>query len=84
MGVNVLGGPLEFDAVINGTQFQSQINAIEKQLQGLTRTAEKEGSAIDNLVRKTASAISGYAAFAAGTNFIADIVRVRGEFQQLK
>lgn len=84
MAVNVNGGALEFDAVINASQFNAAISNIERQLAGLTTTAEKEANAIDNLVKKTATAIASYAAFAGGTNFVGDIVRVRGEFQQLE
>lgn len=84
MAVNVNGGALEFDAVINASQFNAAISAIERQLAGLTNTAQKEASAIDNVVRKTATAIAAYASFSAGSNFVGDIVRVRGEFQQLE
>jgi tape measure domain-containing protein len=84
MAVNVRGGALEFDAVINGTQFQAQINAIEQSLRDLTNTAGKEADKIDNLMRKTTQAIAAYASFSAATNFVSDIVRVRGEFQQLE
>lgn len=85
MAVNVNGtGALEFDAVINAQQFNAAISSIEKQLSGLTTTAEKEANAIDSLIKKTATAIASYAAFAGGSNFVGDIVRVRGEFQQLE
>jgi Tape measure protein len=84
MAVSVNGGALQFDAVINAQQFNSAISSIEKQLSGLTTTAEKEANAIDSLIKKTATAIASYAAFAGGSNFVGDIVRVRGEFQQLE
>ncbi len=84
MPLNVLGGGLEFDAVIRDSQFEASIRKIESQLQGLTATATKEAGAIDSLVRKTATAIAGYASFAVGTNFISDIVKVRGQMQQLE
>lgn len=84
MAVNVRGGALEFDAVINGTQFQAQINAIEQSLRNLTNTADKEAQKIDNLMKKTTQAIAAYASFSAASNFVSDIVRVRGEFQQLE
>lgn len=84
MALNVNGGPLEFDALIKDSQFEAIIRKMEAQLQGLTKAAEKEAKAIDNLVQKTAQAIAGYATFAAGTNFVKDIIRVRGEMQQLE
>jgi uncharacterized protein YoxC len=84
MGVNVSGGALEFDAIINDSQFGATIKRIESQLQGLTQTAEKEATAVENLIKRTTQAIAGYASFAAGTNFVRDIISVRGEFQQLE
>jgi tape measure domain-containing protein len=84
MGVSVNGGELEFDAVINAGQFNAAISAIEKQLTSLTRKAEDEGKAVDNVVKKTALAIASYASVATAKNFIGDIVRVRGEFQKLE
>jgi hypothetical protein len=84
MAVNVNGGALEFDAVINASQFNAAISSIERQLAGLTKTAEQQANAIDGLVRKTTTAIAGYASFITSGAFVADIVRVRGEFQQLE
>jgi hypothetical protein len=84
MALNVNGEPLEFDALVKDSQLEAAIRRIEAQLQGLTRTAEKEAKAIDNLVQKAAKAIAGYATFAAGANFIQDIIRVRGEMEQLE
>lgn len=84
MAVNVNGGALEFDAVINASQFNAAISSIERQLNNLTGAAQREANAVDNLVRKTATAIAAYASFAGASNFVGDIVRVRGEFQQLE
>jgi hypothetical protein len=84
MPLNVLGGPLSFEASLDDQQFQKIIDKIESELRGLTNTAEKEARSIDNLVRKTTSAIAAYASVATASNFIGDIARVRGEFQQLE
>jgi len=84
MPLNVTGGALEFDAVIADSQFSQTIKRIEAQLQGLTVTAEKEAKSIDNLVKRTVAGIAAYASLSTATNFISDIVRVRGEFQQLE
>ncbi len=84
MAVNVNGGALEFSAVVNAAQFNAAISSIEKQLLSLTKVAEKEVNTIDELVRKTTTAIAAYASLATAKNFIGDIVRVRGEFQQLE
>lgn len=84
MPLNVTGGALEFDAVIKDGQFDAAIKRMEANLQGLTGTAQKEADAIGNLVKRAAAGIASYAAFIGGTNFVGDIVRVRGEFQQLE
>lgn len=84
MPVNVKGGALEFDAFINSATLEAQLNKIENQLRGLTNTATKEANAIDRLTRNTVSAIAAYATFSVGSNIVQDIVRVRGEFQQLE
>lgn len=84
MAVNVNGGALEFSAVINAGQFNAAIASIEKQLNGLTKKADEEARSVENLVKKTTLAIGAYASLATASNFIGDIVRVRGEFQQLE
>lgn len=84
MAVSVQGGALEFTALIQEQQFVATINKIERQLQGLTTTAEREAAGIEKLVKNTTAAIAAYASIATAANFIGDIVRVRGEFQQLE
>lgn len=84
MAVNVLGGALEFDAVIANTQFKRQFDEIERRLQGLTNTAKKEAAEMDKLVTNATRAIAAYATLSTATNFISDIVRTRGEFQKLE
>lgn len=84
MPLNVTGGALEFDAIVNDSQFGATIKLIEKRLESLTATAEKETKAIEGLVKTAVQGLAGYVSLAAGTDFIRDIVRVRGEFQQLE
>lgn len=84
MAIDINGAPLEFNAVINAGQFNAAISAIERQLAGLTRSAEKEASAVENVVKKAAAGIAAYASFTTATSFISDVVKVRGEFQQLE
>lgn len=78
------GGALEFDAVIADSQFQKTIKDIERQLKSLTETAKGEGKAIEDFAKKAAGAAAAYFSLSTATNFISDIVRVRGEFQQLE
>ncbi len=84
MAVNVTGGALEFDAVIKAGQFEAVLTRMERRLEGLTTTANKEAGAIDNLVRRTVAGVSSLALLAGAGNFVSDMVRIRGEFQQLE
>jgi tape measure domain-containing protein len=84
MSVNVRGGSLSFEAVIDTAAFKAQLDDIKQKLEQITTTAEKESKAVDSLVKNTATAIAGYMSLATASNFIGDIVKVRGEFQQLE
>lgn len=63
-----------------GRSLAKNIKGLDKEIQNINR----EFSATNNLASKAAIAIGSYLTFSAGTNFIKDIVRVRGEFQQLE
>jgi hypothetical protein len=82
--VNVSGGALEFEAIINSKGFQQQIDQIQAQLKGLTNAAGEETRAIETLARKATGLLGAYASGAFVQGFVKDIVRVRGEFQQLE
>lgn len=84
MSVNVLGGPLQFDATVDMSQFGAQLSRIEAQLQGVTQSARDQATEIDNFSRKAATAIGTYLSVTQASNFVVDIARVRGEFQQLE
>jgi hypothetical protein len=84
MSVNVSGGALEFEAIINSKGFQQQIDQIQNQLKGLTNSAAEETRAIETLSRKATGLLGAYASGAFVQGFVKDIVRVRGEFQQLE
>lgn len=84
MAVSVNDGSLQWVASIDTSQFNKQIAEINSQIAGVAKTSTEEANAIDNLMKKTVGAIAAYATFAAGTNFIGDIIKVRGEFQQLE
>ncbi len=79
-----IGGALEFDAVINMSQFGAQMRRIEIELQELASTARKSGDETDRYFSKLATAASTYFTGVALQGFVRDVVRVRGEFQQLE
>lgn len=84
MSVNIQGGALEFDAIINNSDFKAQINAMEQRLISLTKTTNQQAEAVDNYAKKAAIAVGSYLSFASATNFLQEIVTVRGEFQKLE
>lgn len=84
MSVNVQGGALEFDAVIRNTEFKRQIDLMEQRLRGLTVTANQQSDAMEGYAKKAALAVGSYLSFAAGSDFVQQVINVRGEFQKLE
>lgn len=84
MAVSVTGGALEFEATVQLGQFDAALRRIESRLGSLTQSAEKETTAITNIAKQATLALSAYASFSAGTNFIREVVNIRGEFQKLE
>lgn len=84
MSVNVQGGALEFDAVIQNSDFKKQIDQMEQRLKSLTVTANQQASSVENFAKKTALAVGSYLSLTAGTDFIRQMINVRGEFQKLE
>jgi DNA repair exonuclease SbcCD ATPase subunit len=63
-----------------GKSLAKNIKGLDKEIQNINN----EFTATNNLASKAALAIGSYLTLSAGTNFLKDIVRVRGEFQQLE
>lgn len=57
---------------------------MENQLRNITGSVKKQGDEIENYARRASVAIGSYLSLQAGTQFISDLVRVRGEFQKLQ
>lgn len=74
---------LYFDARINHDQLQKDIANINKQIGQISTNMQKEGQQIDAITGRIGRGLAGaFSVFAAG-NFVKDIAKVRGEFQQL-
>lgn len=84
MSVSVIGGPLEWDAVINNSQFKKQIDEMHAKMVGFNKSVEKQASDVDVFFRKTAAALAGYVSVMGGANLVRNIVQVRGEIQALE
>ncbi len=84
MAVDISQNGLQWEASIDLTRFEQQFRDIQTRLGQLANTSNNAASQIDAFTRRAASAIGAYISLAAGQQFAADIVRVRGEFQQLQ
>ena len=76
-------GQLNFTAGITTDLFFSQRDKLLQGIRGLSKEANDQTASIENLYKKASTAIAGYLSLSAGTALIKDIVRVRGEFEQL-
>ena len=77
-------GALSFDAVIRDTDFAATIGRMENQLRGLTQTAVRESNKLDDTFRNLGRLAAGYFSFNALSQLPGQLIRVRGEFQQLE
>ncbi|MBS4062467.1 MAG: hypothetical protein KG029_18875 [Bacteroidetes bacterium] len=77
-------GPLDFDATIDGSQFNAMLDEMQRRIRGTGDAAVHEGQRIDNTFRNIGVAMAAY--FSAGqlSSFVTQVADVRGEFQQLE
>lgn len=76
-------GALAFDAVVNNTNFNRQIDEMKRRVRSMTTDVELETGKMDNAFRTLGTAIGGYFTFTALRSFTSDVIKVRGEFQKL-
>ncbi|KAA2241668.1 hypothetical protein F0L74_17475 [Chitinophaga agrisoli] len=84
MALNVNGGSLEIELRINDSQFQAELLSMERQLNQVTEAAKEESAAIESVAKKAATAIGEYLNVSAAKNFLQQMIKVRGEFQQME
>jgi len=84
MGLNVSGGPLEWDAIINDSQFGAAIRRMESDLKRLTQNTTSQTKEIESFASKAAIAVGGFLSLNAATGFISKMVEVRSEFQKIE
>jgi tape measure domain-containing protein len=84
MAVDISGGGLNWTASIDNKQFTASIKQMETQMASFAKQGVDMTSQIDATVKKTAVAIGSYLSLTSGTQFVSDMLRVRGEFQQLQ
>lgn len=75
---------LKFDITGNANGFVSATRQAEAAAGTMTRKVSNEGAALDSMFKKLAGSVAAIGAGFSATKLISDIVRVRGEFQQLE
>lgn len=76
-------GSLYFESGVDTAKFTRDIQRMERQITGMTRTAGAEADKMNQLFHRAGAVMAAYFSLQATKNFIGDVVRVRGEFQQL-
>lgn len=84
MAVRVTDGALGFTATIDDADIDRVAARIEARIANLGKRVRKEGDELENWAKKLATLAASYASFTEAKELISNIIRVRGEFQQLE
>ncbi|WP_131535455.1 tape measure protein [Pedobacter nototheniae] len=84
MGVRIVEGGLGFTATIDDSEIDRIASRIESRIENLSKKVQQQGDALDNWAKKAAALAASYASFTEGKELLMNIVKVRGEFQQLE
>ncbi len=77
-------GPLSFNAEVNDVNFRQTLDAMERRIQGVASTTVQASNTIDKQFSRLGQLAAGYFSFQALSQLPAQILKVRGEFQQLE
>lgn len=76
-------GPVDIEFVLKNVNITQEAGRIKAELQGISATARREVDETSRAMRTLGMAIASYFSFTAMKGFTQDVIRVRGEFQQL-
>lgn len=76
-------GPVDIEFVLKNVNISQEAGRIKAELQGISTTARREVDETSRAMRTLGMAIASYFSFTAMKGFTQDVVRIRGEFQQL-
>lgn len=82
--MNNNNGALSFRALMETRDFEQGRYTVESHIKEMTRMAEQEAKKFDFAFKRAGQAIATYLTFDAAKNMIGDLVKVRGEFQQME
>lgn len=75
---------LEFHVTADNRDFLNKVRQVQDKVSETTKKVQKEGNEMDAIFKKLGTEIAALGAGFTATKLISDIVRVRGEFQQLE
>ena len=75
---------LEFHVSAENRDFLNKLDQVQSKISETTKKVEKEGNELDAIFQKIGREMAALGAGFTATKLISDIVRVRGEFQQLE
>ena len=81
--MNTDNGALDFEAYINNERLYRTAQEAENRIKGITKTAVSESEKMDSAFGNIGKYVAGYFGVQALTGFTTQLVKVRGEFQQL-
>ena len=77
-------GRLNFAATIDNSQFRRDAEKSKQILQGVSQTAVSEGGKMESAMKNVGKAMAGMFAVAQLKQYVTQVAKVRGEFQQLE
>lgn len=75
---------LHFDITADNTNLMQKLREVERGIKETSSTVEREGGSIETLFQRMTRAAATFGAGFTATELIKNVVRVRGEFQQLE
>lgn len=82
--MNNRNGALSFEAYIGDTDFNRTIQSMGRNIAGFSNKAVSETEKIDHAFKRLGQVAAGYLTFSSLAQLPGQIIRVRGEFQQLE
>lgn len=82
--MNTRNGALSFDAYIGDTDFNRTIQSMNRKIEGLTKTTQTESQKMESIFSNLGRLAAGGIAAAGLAELPQQILKVRGEFQQLE
>jgi tape measure domain-containing protein len=74
---------LYFEATLDAEQLKRSIAETNRLVKGMTKNVQQQGAEMDATFKRIGAAMAGYFSITAAKGFIGEMVKVRGEFQQL-